>query len=390
MGEIPIMAPLPPASCSPGANPRLNELRKLRANVQTLIGKVDSDISLTNTRVANTVNENSFSSFTLQNFDNIGGIPNAEKIFLFGQNGKPIVPDNVTYEVDPNSLYGILWGNTRPPGMHPNGRYASKKGENLRMLEAILPDIIAPLADKDKQAFTSFVTYIQKHESGNRLGQPIAINGGFDARPREGRTYNSDDLVNADAGPFPRKNPIKKEDISSPYRQGDGYRADYGCWQYVPKTWLGLMKKYKMPLLREHPEYRFCWLAPPELEVELQLRSMYDAWLAIPLNTPYIIKATMLYMYNFLPVTYNSLNNKIQALGDASNAWTAYLREYEALVVSGNETSVSLDPLNNLAYLKSIASSYKKMKANPAISQLESYSVPEDPIPLFNKYNKGK
>ena len=98
----------------------------------------------------------------------------------------------------------------------------------------------------------------------------------------------------------------------------------------------------------------------------------------------------MLYMYNFLPVTYNSLNNKIQALGDASNAWTAYLREYEALVVSGNETSVSLDPLNNLAYLKSIASSYKKMKANPAISQLESYSVPEDPIPLFNKYNKGK
>lgn len=389
MGEVSIMAQLPPESCSPGAIPKLDDLRKLRGNVQTLLGKVDSDISLTNTRVASTVNQNSFSSFSTQNFDNIGGIPNAQKTFLFGQNGKPIVPQNVTYEVDTNSLYGLLWGNTRPPGMHPNGRYASKKGENLKMLEAVLPTVIESLPDNDKKAFTSFVTYIQKHESGNRLGQPIAINGGFDARPVEGKSYTSDDLVNADAGPFPRKNPITKTDISSPYRQGKGYRADYGCWQYVPSTWLGLMKKYKMPLLREHPEYKFCWLAPAELEVELQLRSMFDAWLAIPLSTPYIIKATMLYMYNFLPVTYNSLKTKLQTLGDPNNAWLAYLREYETKIVASNETSVSLDPLNNLAYLKSIASSYKKMKANPAIAQLESYSVPEDPVPLFNKYNKG-
>jgi hypothetical protein len=150
------------------------------------------------------------------------------------------------------------------------------------------------------------------------------------------------------------------------------------------------MKKYKADLLRQNPNYRFCWLAPVELEMELQLRSMYDAWSAIPAATPYIVKATMLYMYNFLPVTYNSLKSKIIALGSTDNAWLAYLREYEAKVIAGNETKVSLDPLNNLAYLKSISASYKKMKANPLIAQLESYSVPEDPIPLYNKYNKGK
>jgi hypothetical protein len=274
--------------------------------------------------------------------------------------------------------------------MHPNGRYASKKGENLKLLDKILPSVIIGLQGKDKEAFTSFVSYIQKNESGNRLGQPIAINGGFDCRPIEGDTYDAGDFVNADAGPFPRKNPITKSDISSPYRQGGGFRADYGCWQYVPQTWFGLMKKYKPDLLRQHPEYKFCWLSPVDLEMELQLRSMYDAWKAIPLNTPYIVKATMLYMYNFLPVTYNSLKNKIIALGDANNAWLAYLREYEANVIAEEETKVSLSPLNNLAYLKSISASYKKMKANPLISQLESYSVPEDPIPLFNKYNKGK
>lgn len=380
----------PPESCSPGANPRLDALRKLRGNVQTLLGKVDSDIALTNTRVANTVSENSFSTFSKQNFDNIGGIPNADKIFLFGENGEPIVPENITYEVDTNSLYGLLWNNTRPPGMHPNGRYASKKGENLKLLDQILPSVIGGLEGKDKEAFTSFVTYIQTNESGNRLGQPIAINGGFDCRPIENKSYTSEQIVNTDAGPFPRRNPITKTDISSPYRQGGGFRADYGCWQYVPGTWLGLMKKYKAGLLRQNPNYRFCWLAPVELEMELQLRSMYDAWSAIPVNTPYIVKATMLYMYNFLPVTYNSLNNKITALGDVDSAWLAYLTEYEAGVIAEKETMVSLDPLNNLAYLKSIASSYKKMKANPLIAKLESYSVPQDPIPLYNKYNKGK
>ncbi len=394
MGEISIMStPLTdkdPNACTPGPKPKLEDLRALRTKVAGLLGKVDSDIALTNTRVANTVSENSFSSFSNQNFDNIGSIPNADKIFLLGANGKPIVPENITYEVDTNSLYGIFWNNTRPPGMHPNGRYASKKGENLKLLDKILPSVIIGLQGKDKEAFTSFVSYIQKNESGNRLGQPIAINGGFDCRPIEGDTYDAGDFVNADAGPFPRKNPITKSDISSPYRQGGGFRADYGCWQYVPQTWFGLMKKYKPDLLRQHPEYKFCWLSPVDLEMELQLRSMYDAWKAIPLNTPYIVKATMLYMYNFLPVTYNSLKNKIIALGDANNAWLAYLREYEANVIAEEETKVSLSPLNNLAYLKSISASYKKMKANPLISQLESYSVPEDPIPLFNKYNKGK
>ncbi len=377
------MSELP--KCSPGPVPNLTDLKKMRENVFNLLKKVDSDIATTNSRSANTLSESAFTSFSKQVADNVGAVSNIDKVFLIGENGQPIIPKNVTYEVDTNALYGFGWKNVRPPGMHPDARYASKKGESIRMINELAPAIVT-LEEKEKEIFIMFVNKIQANESLNIIGQPAVINQGFDIRPREGVVYDDTKFVNKDLGPFPRTQPkVTSQPITKGYRERDNYRGDYGCWQYIPTTWYDLMKRYEPVLLAQNPQYRWCWLAPVKLEVELQLKSMVDAWKGCPAGTPYVIKATMLYMYNFLPVTYEKLRDAI-AMSNPDDGWNAYLTYAETKITQDKEKNVSLSPLNGLGYLKSIATSYKKMKSIKELATLETYSVPKDPLPMFRKY----
>lgn len=377
------------SKCNLQLPPNTQALQSVKGKIQKALNRVESDIAINNTRADNIIGRASFSN-SIKN----AVASNQNNQQLLGENGEPIKPQTVEYEVDADNLYGDNWGNIRPPGLHPEARYTSKKGESLKLLDIEFAKYIDIQPESDRNAFYAFLRNIQLKESSEKMAQASAwVGEGFDIRPKENQQYTESANVNADAGPFPRKTTskfLKGLTIDSPFRPDNkAYRSDFGCWQYLPETWKYLIKKYEPGLLAANPQYKWCWLAPASLEMSLQLRELQNVWKSIAPNTPYVIRATMLYMYNFLPVTFNKLNDLITAAGP-DNGWIAYLRFAEQKIIDNNEQSISFNPLNGLAYLKSISSSYKKMKTNVEIAKLETYSVPEDPTVLWNKYgSKG-